>query len=207
MEVRTITFQTLGRDGALFGELLRTRKRTFIDEMGWALPTALGMEFDQYDNPFSSWVVVHCGDDIYGGVRLTPTTADVMGSSYMIRDAQRGVLPGMPSDLLEDVAPVSAGVWEASRVFIKGDRAAGIDRRVVRDMLLREMLKTSYDGGAERLVCILPSWWPRLTRSGLTVRAIGPKIDIGGMHQAVEIDVLASPLRSDRGPSFSIAQR
>jgi N-acyl-L-homoserine lactone synthetase len=206
MQARTMTFQTLGRDGELFGELFRARKRTFIDEMGWALPTALGMEFDQYDTPFSSWVVVNRGPAVLGGVRLTPTTAKVMGSSYMIKDAQNGLLPGMPSDLLEGEAPVSDDIWEASRVFVSADNETGPDRLRVREMLLKQMLQAAHNGGARYLICILPSWWPRLRRSGLELRAAGPVVDIDGKHQVVKIDVLNSPLRLEADVLQAISQ-
>jgi N-acyl-L-homoserine lactone synthetase len=192
IKATTITFDTLGEHGSLFAQMFRVRKLVFIDGMGWDLPTALDMEFDQYDTPFSSWVVVYRGEDILAGVRLTPSTSRVMAASYMLRDAQMGLLEGFPSDVLTETAPVSTDVWEASRVFVRADGESPSVCLAIRDMLLREMVRTASARGVSRILCILPTWWPRLSRSGLSVRAAGPVFELGGLQQAVDIDVARS---------------
>ena len=50
------------------------------------------MEFDQYDTPQSSAVVVHEFGRVLAGVRLLPTTAYCGCYTYMLKDAQRGLL-------------------------------------------------------------------------------------------------------------------
>ena len=93
MQTTTLSFANIHNHGELFANMLRARRELFIVHNKWDLPEALGMEYDQYDTPASRWVVVH---DEFGrvlaGNRLTPTTTRCGIYSYMIRDAQRGLL-------------------------------------------------------------------------------------------------------------------
>ena len=114
----TMSFASMHRYGELYVNYMQTRKKVFIDELGWNLPHADGMEFDQYDNPLCRMVVVHEYGEVLAGIRLSPTTAQVGLHSYMLRDAQLGLLDGLPSDVLFFEAPVDPMVWEATRVFI-----------------------------------------------------------------------------------------
>ena len=93
MEVTTLTYDNLHNHGELFANMFRARHRAFIQQNKWDLPEANGMEFDQYDTPASRWVVVHDDEGkVLAGNRLTPTTHGCGIYSYMIRDAQRGLL-------------------------------------------------------------------------------------------------------------------
>jgi putative ATPase len=51
---------------------------------------------------------------VMAGVRLTPTTADCGIYSYMVRDAQRGLLDTIPGNLLWDTAPIAPHIWDAN---------------------------------------------------------------------------------------------
>ena len=118
MEATTLSYDNLHNHGELFANMFRARHRTFIQNAKWDLPEANGMEFDQYDTPASRWIAVHDGGEVLAGVRLTPTTARVGMYTYMIRDAQRGMLESIPSDLMDFEAPVDPKIWEASRIFV-----------------------------------------------------------------------------------------
>ena len=52
----------------------------------------MGMEFDQYDTPRAAGSPSTTRGEVLAGIRLTPTTARCGIYSYMIRDAQRGLL-------------------------------------------------------------------------------------------------------------------
>ena len=75
------------------------------------------MEYDQYDTPASRWIAIHELGNVVAGIRLTPTTARCGIYSYMIKDAQDGLLNSLPQDLLFDAAPVHPNIWEVTRVF------------------------------------------------------------------------------------------
>lgn len=182
MQVTTLSFDNLHQHGALFANLLRARHRTFIDGAGWDLPQADGMEFDQYDTPASRWVAVHERGEILAGVRLTPTTHRCGIYSYMIRDAQAGLLPSIPRDLLAFAAPVSPTIWESSRVFV-ADPVPAADRMRVQMQLIHEMVVSARTLGAATLLGIIPEHsWRLARRVGLDCVAAGPVMDTGGLR-------------------------
>lgn len=186
----TLSFANLHNHGELFANLLRARRESFIVRNRWDLPQTMGMEYDQYDTPVSRWMAVHDGSGrVLAGLRLTPTTAQCGVYSYMIRDAQRGLLESIPSDLLYEEAPVSEGTWEVTRGFVVHDIPASI-RQKVRMKLVMQMLRTSREEGIRRMVALLPSNWNRwAARCSLEMEAAGRNMNMGGIdYQAVWID-------------------
>ena len=145
-----------------------------------------GWSIDQYDTPASRWVVVH--DDagrVLAGNRLTPTTTRCGIYSYMIRDAQRGLLDTIPEHLLWDPAPVSETIWESSRLFVSHDVPAAI-RRQVHARLIAELGAACRTVGANHCLTLLAATRPRWAgRVGVKMRAMGPVMDIDGPHQVV----------------------
>ena len=94
--------------------------RRLVTVTDWSARSAVGLGEELRE--------AHPGDALVGqpeqfgqvlaGVRLTPTTAKVGIYSYMIRDAQRGLMPTIPDSLLFEEAPVASHIWESSRVFV-----------------------------------------------------------------------------------------
>lgn len=190
MHSTTLSFANLHNHGELFANVLRARRESFILRNRWELPETMGMEYDQYDTPRSRWLAVH--DDagrVLAGVRLTPTTASCGIYTYMIRDAQRGLLDSIPDDLLFDVAPVEEGTWEVTRGFVAHDIPSAI-RHKVRMRLVLQMLRTSREEGIRRMLALLPSNWDRwAARCSLDMQAAGRNMNMGGIdYQAVWID-------------------
>ena len=99
MQVTTLSFENMHNHGELFANMLRARHKTFIEHKNWDLPQADGMEYDPYATPESRWVAVHEFGQVLAGVRLTPTTARCGIYSYMIRDAQNGLLDSLPTEV------------------------------------------------------------------------------------------------------------
>ncbi len=190
MQSTTLSFANMHNHGELFANILRARRESFIVRNRWELPETMGMEYDQYDTPQSRWLAVH--DDVgrvLAGVRLTPTTARCGIYSYMIRDAQRGLLDSIPDDLLFSQAPVDAYTWEVTRGFVAHDIPANIRHRV-RMRLVLQMLRTSREEGISRMLALLPSNWGRwAARCSLDMQAAGRNMNMGGIdYQAVWID-------------------
>lgn len=192
MQITTLSFENMHNHGELFANLFRARKESFIIQKKWKLPEALGMEFDQYDTPQSRWIAVHEFGEVLAGIRLTPTTAQCGIYSYMIRDAQRGLLDSIPSDLLESDAPVAETVWECSRVFVS-NKTPMANRLRVHTMMVEAMVKTSRDLGATQILALTAASWPLWTvRCGLDARAVGRKVFIDdGYYQCVAFDLSA----------------
>lgn len=188
MESAALSFANLHNHGELFANILRARRDAFIHNNQWDLPQTMGVEYDQYDTPQSRWIAVHEAGRVYAGVRLTPTTARCGIYSYMIRDAQNGLLESIPTDLLFDDAPVDEATWEVTRGFIVSDLPASL-RQKVRMKLVLEMLRTSRVEGIGRMVALLPSNWHRwAARCKLDMEAAGRNMNMGGIdYQAVWI--------------------
>lgn len=189
MEVTTLSFENLHQHGPLFANLLRARHRTFIQNNKWDLPQADGMEFDQYDTPASRWVAVHERGEVLAGVRLTPTTHKCGIYSYMIRDAQRGLLDTIPDNLLYEEAPVAEHIWESSRLFVSHDVPASI-RRKVHAQLISQLGESVRSLGATHCLTLLAATWPRWAdRVGVKMKAMGPVMEIDGIdNQVVMMD-------------------
>lgn len=180
MQVTTLSFENMHNHGELFANMLRARHQTFIVQNRWDLPEANGMEFDQYDTPASRWVTVHENGHVMAGVRLTPTTHRCGIYTYMIRDAQRGLLDTIPADLLDRPAPVARHIWESSRVFVSREVPAKLRFRV-QMQLIAEMVRSARDMGATELIGIIPENSPRLARRvGLDCIPAGRVLEFDG---------------------------
>jgi acyl homoserine lactone synthase len=186
----TLSFENLHAHGELFANVFRARRQSFIVQQNWDLPESLGMEFDQYDTPASRWIAVHDHGEVLGGMRLTPTTAYCGIYSYMIRDAQRGMINTIPHNLLYEQAPVAANIWESTRVFVSHKAPMSIRRRI-HGMMVLEMIKAARENNASGIIALTAGNWERwYGRCGLSARAVGPMLDIDDAEfQCVMIDV------------------
>ena len=194
MQTTTLSFDNLHQFGPLFSNMLRARHRTFIEEKKWDLPEAEGMEFDQYDTAQSRWVCVHEAGRVMAGVRLTPTTAKCGIYSYMVRDAQRGLLDTIPGNLLWEAAPVAPHIWDANRLFVVTDVPTGIRRRV-QMALMGQMIRSARGYGATTLIGLLPTLIPRLARRmGIDMDAAGPEMDFDGVAHRCYFVSMASKM-------------
>lgn len=187
MQTTTLSFSNMCTYGELFPDFMRARKQSFIVENNWDLPEADGMEYDQYDTPASRWIVVHEYGEVLAGIRLTPTTARCGMYSYMIADAQKGMLDSIPSNLLYVQAPVDERIWESSRVFVSKQVPAKLRMRVQAN-LMGELVKTAKSLGAEQLLGLVPAVWERwIGRLALEAGAAGPKMNIDGVMTQVAL--------------------
>lgn len=188
MESTTLSFANLHNHGELFANFMRARRQSFIVHKKWNLPEAMGMEYDQYDTPASRWLAVHEYGQVLGGLRMTPTTARCGIYSYMIRDAQRGLLDMIPSDLLDFEAPVDPRIWEVTRGFVMQSVPSSI-RRGVHFRMVQEMSRTAREYGITQMLALLPTNWTRwAARCRLDMSAAGRVMDLDGIdYQAVSI--------------------
>ena len=195
MEMTTLSFDNFHKHGPLFSNMLRARHRTFIQEKGWDIPSEQGMEFDQYDTAQSRWVCVHDdGARVLAGVRLTPTTAKCGVYSYMVRDAQRGLLETIPANLLDETAPVAEHIWDANRLFVAEGVPTEI-RREVQLSLMGHMVRSARALGATTLLGLLPIGIPRLGRRlGIDMEPGGPIMKIGGVAHRCYLVSMASKM-------------
>lgn len=187
MQATTLSFANIHDHGNLFANLLRARHESFIVEQRWDLPETDGMEFDQYDTPQSRWIAIHDGGQVLGGFRLTPTTARCGVYSYMIKDAQRGLLDSITSNLLYEEAPVDPQIFEFSR-FFKSSNLSARERTAVQMRLLKALLETRETLGVRSALGIgSPNWERWMKRIGLHIQNMGPIIQIEGKENRCQI--------------------
>lgn len=182
VQATTISFRNMSQYGDLLVRFMEARKRVFVDQLGWDVPNVDGMEFDQYDTPFARWIVIHDFGQVLGGFRLMPTTAYSGIYSYMLRDAQLGLLDQLPRDVLFLEAPVDERVWEASRLFITDDVPAA-HRQEVHAVLMTQMAEASAQLGATHVIGIVPALFARwLRRLELAAVPVGRRFEIDGIR-------------------------
>lgn len=201
----TISVTNQHRFGELYVDFLRARKRVFIDHKKWDLPNTDGMEFDQYDTPESSAVVVHEFGRVLAGVRLLPTTAHCGCYSYMLRDAQRGLIQDIPETVLYEEAPVAPHVIEATRLFIAQDVSA--ERRMLIQLkLMNAMARSANAQGAKFVIGIVPAIFQRwMTRLGYSAVPMGPKLHISGDNTQAAIMNVSSAVDWDEMQKTSVS--
>lgn len=176
----TLSFRNMHEYGDLLPVYLEARKEIFRDQLDWDVSESDGMEFDQYDTPACRWIVVHRFGQVLGGVRMMPTTSKCGIYSYMIRDAQIGLLADIPTDVLFFEAPVEHNVWEATRFFIT-DAVPAQQRLEVQGQLFKSMSQTAMENGATHVLGIVPAIWARWARRlGVNAAPIGAKFSIDG---------------------------
>ena len=199
MQSTEISFDNLGETGALFTELLRARYHHFVEARGWDLPHVRGLEFDQYDTPESIYCAIHDGMSIRGGFRVTPTTAKCGSASYMLRDAQLGLLPDLPADILDAPAPQDPKIWEVSRVFVD-DTLSSRERMRVRGQLGVSFARLAKDWNIDAFLCLTSVSAALLTRqAGINITPAGLRFEIEGETcQAYHLKVDAKRLRRSR---------
>ncbi|WP_172293999.1 acyl-homoserine-lactone synthase [Pseudoruegeria sp. HB172150] len=127
MQNISFDLSSLHQHGSAYFDYLRLRKRFFVDVLHWDIPHNDEYEMDQYDNPTAWYSLCLRDGEVIGGTRVMPTTSRWGKHSYMLRDAQKGVLDSIPpSAMRSDV--VSPTVWEMTRLVISPDLRTQEDR-------------------------------------------------------------------------------
>lgn len=186
----TLSFSNMHNHGALFGNILDARREAYQSGRNWNLPETMGISFDHYDTPVSRWLTVHSDTGrVLAGARLTPSTAQSGIYSYLIRDAQHGLLDGLPSELLYEEAPIEDGIWEVTRGFFVNEVSQDFRKEVIHTMVA-QTAAAAREEGIRKVVALLPAGWDLFApRVNLPMQAAGPVVEIAGnSSQAVWVD-------------------
>lgn len=175
-------------------DMFLIRKDVFVDTLGWPLRTRFGMEWDQYDDLWSHYLLVLEEDEVVAGVRFTPTAVrhavGVTPRGYMISDAQVGMLREIPHDLLYEAAPHEPEIWEASRLFVV---AEGRENKKQAHRLLAEGIRAaSKTLDFTKLLAIADqSLSTKIGMMGFPYKYIGRDFECSGrgMYNVVEIEM------------------
>lgn len=121
MIVEPIIFPNDAQKWDLVNKFFALRKEVFVEKMDWPLFCEGDKEFEQYDTLDAVYIIAHENGEVYGGTRLVKTTTAITGYgaepyTYMLRDAYKNRLPGLPSDIVDEEPPVDEKIWELTRL-------------------------------------------------------------------------------------------
>lgn len=182
----TFSFHDLGRHGDAFVQFMHLRKQFFVDALHWDVPNDGQLEMDQYDNPTAVYSLVLQGNRLIGGARMTPTDATWGPHSYMLRDAQLGLLPGIPANLLPNEIR-SGAVWECTRLVLDDNVTDGLDRRECLSLIVRGLADQARLRGGTELMSLSPVTLMRSLR----------QLGFGARR-------LSAPYKNDDGRSYAV---
>lgn len=151
----------------LYGDALRQHHRIrheiYIDERRWnGLQSRDGLEFDDYDNGHTTYILALEGDRVIGGSRLYPTTLPHMLDEVCPQLAEvRGI-------------PRGADIFEWTRIFAIKERREGRFGGAWVGKILCAGLEFCLAEGVTALSLVFEAWWlPRLQSHGWKIRPLG----------------------------------
>ncbi|NPU13407.1 GNAT family N-acetyltransferase [Bradyrhizobium sp. 83002] len=184
MRTLSIRWDNIHRHGEAWISHHRLRYRMFVERQGWSVPHYRCMEYDEFDTPAATYIlVVDEHDQALGTARLIPTTRP-----YMVKS--------LWPDLVEGSLPHSDEVWEASRFGCDRALSAGGRRRVI-GQLIQACQEFGLANGISSYLGVMPSWIFKnvIAAHGCPVRPIGVTLplqghDIGAAYIGVSSAVL-----------------
>ncbi|CCD84690.1 putative autoinducer synthetase (modular protein) [Bradyrhizobium sp. ORS 285] len=195
MRTVSIRWDTVHRHGEAWISHHRLRYRMFVERQRWSVPHYQGIEYDQFDTPAATYIlVVDDHDQALGTARLIPTTRP-----YMVRS--------LWPDLVDGSLPHSDAIWEASRFGCDRALSAGKRREVI-GQLIQGCQEFGLANGISCYLGVMPSWIFKnvIAAHGCPVRPLGTKLrleghDIGAAYIGVSAAILESVRRHTGIPS------
>ena len=131
------------------------RKQVFCDHHGWVEPNSDGTETDTLDDGFNVYIlyVDPDSDQLFGGVRLSPSTGDTLIHSVWL-----DLLPE-PDDFR------SPNIWEVTRFCVDESKNNGRVRNFVNRIFLALMLAIldfTHENGISSVMAVCESRFVRM---------------------------------------------
>ncbi len=159
-------------DGNPIAAQHRLRYRSVIARQSWDVPTIRDLEYDDYDNPATTYLIArNSAGEAHGVCRLYPTDRPYM-------------LQRVFSHLVTDITlPQSETVWEASRFCVDDRLAPEARRRVIQEIVVA-YLEYGLDQGIARYIGLMyPAYWRNIfTRAGWDIDWIGAESKLASGH-------------------------
>ncbi|MGY4304180.1 N-acyl-L-homoserine lactone synthetase [Bradyrhizobium sp. USDA 4369] len=181
MRTLSISWETAHRHGEAWISHHRLRYRMFVERQRWAVPHYQNMEYDEFDTPAATYIlVVDEHDQALGTARLIPTTRPYMVESLW-------------PNLVDGLLPHSERVWEASRFGCDRVLSAGGRRRVI-GQLIQACQEFGIANGVTSYLGVMPSWVFQnvIAAHGCPVRPLGPTLSLHG-HAIEAASIEVSP--------------
>jgi acyl homoserine lactone synthase len=164
----------------------RLRYRAFVQRMGWSVPRWNGMEYDQYDNLTTVYLVWRdTAGDVRGTCRLAPTDRP-----YMLKDLWPHMVTRIP-------LPESPYIFEASRLCVDHLLPADTRRQIISELVCAYQ-QIGLLNHLDYMVGVMPPniWQHVFGKSGWDIEFIGPEtvLDTGEVIVAGKMNLSHSIL-------------
>ncbi|MCF6432048.1 MULTISPECIES: acyl-homoserine-lactone synthase [unclassified Leisingera] len=179
-------------DQDVLDAFMSLRKSVFAEGKNWRVWLSCRSDLDQYDHLDAYYIIAFdpATGEALAGARLLRTDRGGRHPSrsemtYMVRDAVRGMLPGLPTDLCDEEPPCDPAVWELTRFASNGAAGAG-------QLVLQRLRTFLQELGGERFVFLSPPVVARLAKSSgfANVVPLGPlRGDQNGKYRVYSADV------------------
>jgi N-acyl-L-homoserine lactone synthetase len=161
--------------GNLIAAQARLRHASIVERQAWEIPTIRGMEFDQYDNLASVYLVWANEQGIVHGMsRLYPTTLP-----YMLEQVFSHLITERP-------LPKSPRIYEGSRFCISKDLPKEQRKRIAAEIVLG-YLEYGLSHGIEEFIGVMfPIYWRNLFEiNGWPITPFGPVVRLPEGHKVM----------------------
>lgn len=152
----------------------RLRYDSIIKRQAWDVPNYQKLEFDQYDNPATKYLVYRSSEGkAVGSSRLYPTTLP-----YMLEET-------FSSFVTKSKIPKSEFIWEGSRFCIDNTLPADTRRKVAQHLVIGYLEAGMHFGIKEIIGLMYPAYWRHLfTQNGCNINFLGDTIKLNDGHRA-----------------------
>ena len=178
--IKSVNFENAHLCGPALASQYKLRHRSFIERQDYNVSTYQSMEYDEYDNPSSVYLVYQSDDgEALGASRLTPVY-----HRCMLKDLG----PDMVSDhsLFNDYT-----VWEGTRFCVEKTLEPDFRRHIIKTLVLGYH-EFALANGVSKIIGMMPTliWKSVLLRNGCHCTELGSiKIIDGQKVQAISIDI------------------
>ena len=142
MQSHIINWVNIHLKGDLWAQHHRLRYQSFVDRQGWNVPNHIQMEWDQYDNPRATYILIEENGQCLACCRLVSST-----HPYMIEEIFPDLLPYAP--------PKVNHIWEASRIAVAQHIPAN-QRQTALQGLIIAIQQFGLDNGIDKYLGLMP---------------------------------------------------
>lgn len=177
--LHTLQFGTGPTPDGVLRAMFAARKSVFVDLLKWDVPVLEGRyEIDQFDDEHARYLILaDRGDGHLGSARLLPTM-------------RPHILDSLYAGLCADAPPRGTSVFEITR-FCLDRRLSAVERRAVRDTLVRALVDHALAHGIASYTAIAEmGWFQQILAFGWRCWPLGlPQMVDGTMLAALSIEI------------------
>jgi len=166
--------------------MFELRFRAVIERQEWEVPSWKNMEYDDFDNPATTYFVWRDQEDVVRGcARLCPTDRP-----YMLKKAFSFLVT-------DDTLPENdLSIWEGSRLCVDKDLPANLRKRIIHELSVAYMEFAMANGIRKIIGVMLPIYWRTVYISSgwdpfwygaVTALATGERVRAGGLPVSEEM--------------------